>query len=131
MAKVIIKTTEGDIKVRLYDETPQHRDNFIKLAKEGYFDGTLFHRVIKDFMIQGGDPDSKGAPKGKMLGTGGPDYTIPAELVYPQLFHKRGALSAVHSKMIFLICYLLDYQQVHENTNVSIILLGDKKEPTK
>ena len=78
MAKVLIKTSEGDIKVRLYDETPQHRDNFLKLAKEGYFDGTLFHRVIKDFMIQGGDPDSKGAPKGKMLGTGGPDYTIPA-----------------------------------------------------
>lgn len=74
MAKVLIKTSEGDIKVRLYDETPQHRDNFLKLAKEGYFDGTLFHRVIKDFMIQGGDPDSKGAPKGKMLGTGGPDY---------------------------------------------------------
>ena len=94
MAKVLIKTSEGDIKVRLYDETPQHRDNFIKLAKEGYFDGTLFHRVIKDFMIQGGDPDSKGAPAGKNLGTGGPDYTIPAEFVYPQLFHKRGALSA-------------------------------------
>ena len=131
MAKVLIKTSEGDIKVRLYDETPQHRDNFIKLAKEGYFDGTLFHRVIKDFMIQGGDPESKGAPKGKMLGTGGPDYTIPAEFVYPQLFHKRGALSVVHSKMIFLICYLLDYQQVHDNVNVSIILLGDKKEPTK
>ena len=94
MAKVLIKTSEGDIKVRLYDETPQHRDNFIKLTKEGYFDGTLFHRVIKDFMIQGGDPESKNAPKGKMLGTGGPDYTIPAEFVYPQLFHKRGALSA-------------------------------------
>ncbi len=94
MAKVLIKTTEGNILVRLYDETPQHRDNFIKLAKEGYFDGTLFHRVIKDFMIQGGDPESKGAPKGKMLGTGGPDYTIPAEFVYPQFFHKRGALSA-------------------------------------
>lgn len=89
-----IKTTEGDIIVRLYDETPKHRDNFIKLAKEGYFNGTLFHRVIKDFMIQGGDPDSKGAPKGKMLGTGGPDYTIPAEFVYPKYFHKRGALSA-------------------------------------
>ena len=92
--KVRIKTTEGDILVRLYDETPQHRDNFIRLAREGYFDGTLFHRVIKDFMIQGGDPDSKGAPKGARLGTGGPDYTIPAEFVYPQLFHKRGALSA-------------------------------------
>lgn len=76
MAKVLIKTSEGDIKVRLYDETPQHRDNFLKLAKEGYFDGTLFHRVIKDFMIQGGDPDSKGAPKGKMLGTG--VLTIPS-----------------------------------------------------
>jgi cyclophilin family peptidyl-prolyl cis-trans isomerase len=92
--KLKIKTTEGEIIVRLYDETPKHRDNFIKLAKEGYFDGTLFHRVIKDFMIQGGDPDSKNAPAGKMLGTGGPDYTIPAEFVYPQLFHKRGALSA-------------------------------------
>ena len=94
MAKVKIHTTEGDILVRLYDETPRHRDNFLKLAREGYFDGTLFHRVIKDFMIQGGDPDSKGAPKGKTLGTGGPDYTVPAEFVYPQLFHKRGALSA-------------------------------------
>ncbi len=84
----------GDMIIRLYDETPLHRNNFIKLAKSGYFNGTLFHRVIKDFMIQGGDPDSKNAPKGKMLGTGGPDYTIPAEFVYPQLFHKRGALSA-------------------------------------
>lgn len=92
--KVKITTTEGEITVRLYDETPKHRDNFIKLAKEGYYNETLFHRVIKDFMIQGGDPDSKGAPMGKMLGTGGPDYTIPAEFVYPQYYHKRGALSA-------------------------------------
>ena len=92
-----IKTTEGDIIISLYDETPKHRDNFLKLAKEGYFNGTLFHRVIKDFMIQGGDPDSKNAPKGKMLGTGGPDYTIPAEFVYPQYFHKRGALSAART----------------------------------
>lgn len=92
-----IKTTEGDIIIRLYDETPKHRDNFLKLAKEGYFNGTLFHRVIKDFMIQGGDSDSKNAPKGKMLGTGGPDYTIPAEFVYPQYFHKRGALSAART----------------------------------
>ena len=86
MAKVLIKTSEGDIKVRLYDETPQHRDNFLKLAKEGYFDGTLFHRVIKDFMIQGGDPDSKGAPKGKMLGTGGPDHPCRVRLstTFPQ-----------------------------------------------
>ena len=90
---VKIKTTEGDISVRLYDETPLHRDNFLKLARQGYYDGTLFHRVIKDFMIQGGDPDSKGAPAGKHLGAGGPGYTIPAEF-HPQLFHKRGALSA-------------------------------------
>ena len=92
-----IKTAEGDIVIRLYDETPRHRDNFLKLAKNGYFNGTLFHRVIKDFMIQGGDPDSKNAPKGKILGTGGPDYTIPAEFVYPRYFHKRGALSAART----------------------------------
>ena len=92
-----IKTTEGDIVIRLYDETPRHRDNFLKLAKNGYFNGTLFHRVIKDFMIQGGDPDSKNAPKGKILGTGGPDYTIPAEFVYPRYFHKRGTLSAART----------------------------------
>lgn len=91
--KVKIQTTLGDIIVRLYDETPQHRDNFVKLAKEGYYDGTLFHRVIKDFMIQGGDPDSKGAPAGKMLGVGGPDYTIEAE-IKSRLYHKRGALAA-------------------------------------
>lgn len=92
--QVRIKTKEGDIVVRLYDETPKHRDNFIKLAKEGFYDGTLFHRVIKDFMIQGGDPDSKNAPENKSLGSGGPGYTLPAEINYPKLFHKRGALSA-------------------------------------
>lgn len=91
--RIKIQTTEGDILVRLYNETPQHRDNFLKLAREGFYDGTLFHRVIRDFMIQGGDPDSKDAPAGKNLGTGGPGYTVPAE-IHPQLFHKRGALSA-------------------------------------
>ena len=91
--KVRIQTMLGDIVVRLYDETPIHRDNFVKLVKEGYYDGTLFHRVIKDFMIQGGDPDSKGAPAGKMLGMGGPDYTLEAE-IKDGLFHKRGALAA-------------------------------------
>lgn len=91
---VRISTNLGDIVVRLYDETPEHRDNFLKLAREGYYDSTLFHRVIKDFMIQGGDPDSKGAPAGKQLGSGGPGYTVPAEFVYPQYFHKRGVLSA-------------------------------------
>ena len=91
--KVRIQTMLGDIDVRLYDETPLHRDNFLKLVKEGYYDGTLFHRVIKDFMVQGGDPDSKGAPAGKMLGAGGPGYTIEAE-IKDTLFHKRGALAA-------------------------------------
>ena len=91
--KVKIETTLGDITVRLYDETPIHRDNFVKLVKEGYYDGTLFHRVIKDFMIQGGDPDSKGAPAGKMLGVGGPDYTLGAGS-RDNLYHKRGALAA-------------------------------------
>lgn len=93
MAKVKISTGFGDIIVRLYDETPAHRDNFLKLAREGFFDGTLFHRVIKDFMIQGGDPDSKTAKKGQQLGCGDVGYTIPAEFT-PSLFHKRGALSA-------------------------------------
>ncbi|MDO4171812.1 MAG: peptidylprolyl isomerase [Prevotellaceae bacterium] len=91
--KIRIQTRLGDITVRLYDETPLHRDNFIKLAGEGYYDGTLFHRVIKDFMIQGGDPNSKGAPTGMPLGTGGPGYTIDAE-IKPGLYHKRGALAA-------------------------------------
>ena len=89
-----IETSMGDIIVKLYDETPKHRDNFIKLAKESIYEGTLFHRVIKDFMIQAGDPDSKEAPKGKMLGSGDVGYTIPAEFVYPKYFHKKGALSA-------------------------------------
>lgn len=89
-----IETSLGDIKVKLYDETPLHRDNFIKLAKEGTYNGTLFHRVIKDFMIQAGDPESKNAPKGKMLGSGDVGYTVPAEFIYPQYFHKKGTLSA-------------------------------------
>ena len=93
MARVKISTALGDIVVRLYDETPAHRDNFLKLAREGFYNGTLFHRVIKDFMIQGGDPQSKGAPAGKALGSGDAGYTLPAEF-NPALFHKRGALSA-------------------------------------
>lgn len=91
---VLIETRLGDIKIKLYNETPLHRDNFIKLVKEGYYNDLLFHRVIKDFMIQGGDPDSKKAPSEKMLGSGGPGYTIPAEILYPALFHKKGALAA-------------------------------------
>ena len=89
-----IETSMGDIKVKLYNETPKHRDNFIKLAKDGTYNGTLFHRVIKDFMVQAGDPESKNAPKGKMLGSCDVGYTVPAEFVYPKYFHKKGALSA-------------------------------------
>lgn len=93
MSNIKISTTLGDIVVRLYDETPLHRDNFLKLATTGYYDNVLFHRVIKDFMIQGGDPNSKEAVPGAQYGTGGPDYTIEAE-IKPELFHKRGALAA-------------------------------------
>ena len=89
-----IETTAGDIVVKLYNETPKHRDNFIKLAEDGTYEGTLFHRVIKDFMIQAGDPESKNAAKGQMLGSGDVGYTVPAEFVYPKYFHKKGALSA-------------------------------------
>jgi peptidylprolyl isomerase/peptidyl-prolyl cis-trans isomerase B (cyclophilin B) len=91
---VDIQTTMGDIKVLLFGDTPKHRDNFVKLVNEGYYNGTLFHRVINDFMVQAGDPDSKGAPAGKMLGSGGPGYTIDAEFVYPKHFHKKGVLAA-------------------------------------
>lgn len=87
------QTTEGTMMVKLYNETPQHRDNMVKLVKSGYYDGLLFHRIIKDFMIQGGDPDSKGAKPGQMLGQGGPGYTIPAEFI-DTLIHKKGALAA-------------------------------------
>ncbi|MDE6018798.1 MAG: peptidylprolyl isomerase [Muribaculaceae bacterium] len=92
-----IVTTAGDIKIRLYDDTPLHRDNFLKLAKKGYYDGVLFHRVINDFMVQTGDPDSKNADKGVMLGSGGPGYTIPAEIEYPKHYHKYGALAAART----------------------------------
>jgi peptidyl-prolyl cis-trans isomerase B (cyclophilin B) len=91
--KVKLSTKYGDMVILLYDETPKHRDNFIKLANEGYYDGTLFHRVIKDFMIQGGDPDSKNATPDQRLGVGGPGYTIEAEFI-PEFYHKKGALAA-------------------------------------
>lgn len=92
--KVKIETSMGDIVVKLYNETPNHRDNFLKLVDNGNYEGLLFHRVIRNFMIQGGDPTSKNAPKGAQLGEGDLDYTVPAEFVYPKYFHKRGALSA-------------------------------------
>ncbi|MBI5218149.1 MAG: peptidylprolyl isomerase [Bacteroidia bacterium] len=90
---VHMKTDMGIIKMKLYNETPKHRDNIIKLINQKYYDGMLFHRVIKDFMIQTGDPDSKNAARGTFLGNGGPSYTIPAEF-NPKLVHKRGALAA-------------------------------------
>lgn len=91
--KVLMTTTEGKIELMLYDKTPQHRDNFVKLARQHFYDSTLFHRVIPDFMIQGGDPKSKQASAGMPLGEGDVGYTVPAELV-PEYIHKRGALAA-------------------------------------
>jgi peptidyl-prolyl cis-trans isomerase B (cyclophilin B) len=90
---VTIKTPYGEMIAILYDETPKHKQNFIKLARQHYFDSLLFHRVIEGFMIQGGDPDSKKASKGQMLGRGGPGYTVDAEF-NPKYFHEKGALSA-------------------------------------
>ena len=88
-----IKTTDGTMTVKLYADTPLHRDNFVKLAKSGFYDGLLFHRVIKGFMIQGGDPFTRDTAKVAQYGTGGPGYTIPAEIV-PGKTHKKGALAA-------------------------------------
>lgn len=91
---VEIDTDYGKIKCLLFDSTPKHRDNFIKLAKEGFYDGTLFHRVIKGFMVQGGDPDSKNAAPGAQLGSGSPGYMIDPEIGAP---HFRGALAAART----------------------------------
>lgn len=94
MTKVKIETNKGDIVVELYNDTPKHKANFLKLVKDGTYEGTLFHRVINNFMIQAGDPNSKTAAKDQQLGDGDVGYTIPAEFVYPERFHKRGALAA-------------------------------------
>src|SRR5580704_12373755 len=90
--KIRIHTTKGDILVKLYNETPLTRDNFIKLVNQKFYDSTLFHRVIQGFMIQGGDPQSKHAQPGVMLGNGDVGYTVPAEIM-PSFFHKKGALA--------------------------------------
>src|SRR5437867_2633939 len=90
---VLMRTSMGDMIIRLSDSTPLHRDNFLKLVKTHYYDGVLFHRVIQKFMIQAGDPDSRNAPKGKPLGEGGPSYTVPAEF-RQTLFHKKGVIAA-------------------------------------
>ena len=94
---VIMHTSLGDVTLKLYNETPLHRDNFIKLVKVGTYNGLLFHRVIKDFMVQGGDVTSKDAPMNKSLGAGDLGYTVPAEFVYPKYFHKKGALCAART----------------------------------
>lgn len=94
---VEIKTTMGDIIVKLYNDTPLHRDNFLKLVKDGFYEGVLFHRVINNFMVQAGDPSSKNAPAGQMLGAGDPGYTIQAEIDYPHHYHKYGALAAART----------------------------------
>ncbi|TYP95959.1 peptidyl-prolyl cis-trans isomerase B (cyclophilin B) [Sphingobacterium allocomposti] len=90
---VVIKTDKGECLLKLYNETPKHRDNFVKLVKDGYYDGLLFHRVIQNFMIQGGDPDSRYAAEKQALGNGGPDYRIPAE-IQEGLIHKKGTIGA-------------------------------------
>jgi cyclophilin family peptidyl-prolyl cis-trans isomerase len=94
---VLISTSMGDMKVRLYNATPLHRDNFLKLVDSSFYDSLLFHRVIQGFMIQGGDPDSKNAPAGAMLGGGDIGYTVPAEFV-DSIFHKKGALCAARTE---------------------------------
>jgi cyclophilin family peptidyl-prolyl cis-trans isomerase len=93
---ILIETSCGNIKIKLYNETPLHRDNFLKLVEKHFYDSLLFHRVINTFMIQGGDPDSKKAPAGKELGNGDIGYTIPAEF-NPKLYHKRGVLAAARN----------------------------------
>lgn len=92
--KVLLETSMGDIVFELLDETPLHRDNFVKLVREGYYDGVLFHRVISDFMIQTGDSASRHAQPGQQLGDTEEAYTVPAEIHYPQIFHKRGMVAA-------------------------------------
>jgi len=91
--KVLINTNYGEITVKLYEKTTKHKENFIKLVQEDFYDSLLFHRVIENFMIQGGDPDSKNADPKKRLGEGKPDHSIPAEF-FPEFYHKRGALAA-------------------------------------
>lgn len=94
---VQIDTDKGKITIKLYNDTPLHRDNFLKNVEEHRYDGLLFHRVVKQFMIQAGDINSKDAPLDQHLGDGDPDYTIPAEIIYPEHFHKAGALCAART----------------------------------
>ena len=119
--EVLIETTMGNIRVQLYNETPLHRDNFLKLIREYHFyDSLLFHRVIPDFMIQAGDPYSKNAPKGKLLGDHSLDYNIPAEIRLPKLYHKRGALAAAREPD--------DVNPNHESSSSQFYIVYGKKQ---
>ncbi len=125
--KVKISTKYGDMVAELYDETPIHRDNFIKLVKDGFYDGTLFHRVIPGFMIQGGDPYSKDSNPNLKIGNGGPGYTLPAEL-NPQFFHKKGALAAARmsdainpKKESSGSQFYIVEGQVYDNTSINLM----------
>lgn len=90
---VVVETTEGDIRIELYDETPRHRDNFLRLAGEHFYDSLLFHRVVRNFVVQAGDPDSRHAQPGQRLGGGTLDYRLPPEIRLPRAYHKRGAVA--------------------------------------
>ncbi len=125
--KVKISTKYGDMVAELYDETPIHRDNFIKLVKDGFYDGTLFHRVIPGFMIQGGDPYSKDSNPNLKIGNGGPGYTLPAEL-NPKFFHKKGALAAARmsdainpKKESSGSQFYIVEGQVYDNTSINLM----------
>jgi cyclophilin family peptidyl-prolyl cis-trans isomerase len=139
----LMKTSEGDITIELFDDTPQHRDNFAKLVTEKYYDGIRFHRVIQGFMIQGGDPLSKDDSKRQMHGTGGPDYRIPAEIKHS---NKRGTLAAArdnnpqkassgsqfyinHADNLFLDNEYTVYGQVTSGLDVVDKIAGVKTDP--
>lgn len=149
--EVLLETTKGNIRIALYDETPQHRDNFIKLVEDGFYDGLLFHRVIYNFMIQAGDSASRHARPGQLLGDSPEGYKVQAEINYPTLFHKRGAVAAAReadnvnpermsSASQFYIVYgrrfndaMLDDVQVHldRQTNGEIKLTPEVREAYK
>ena len=144
----LFETNMGNIRVVLYNETPKHRDNFLRLVKSGYYNGTIFHRVIENFMIQGGDSTSRHAAFGEPAGGYSPDYTVPAEIVFPTYYHKRGALAAARegddvnpkwesSSAQFYIVYgkrMTDYQldavqaKLDLKTNNSVKLTPEQRE---
>lgn len=122
--EVLIETTKGNIRLRLYNETPLHRDNFLKLIREYHFyDSLLFHRVIPDFMVQAGDPYSKNAKPGELLGDHSLDYNIPAEIRLPQLYHKRGALAAAREPD--------EVNPNHESSSSQFYIVYGKKQTDK